>query len=326
MGHDILIRRAGEADAEAILALLANSLAWSPDDDFAAFFFWKHRENPFGESPGWVALDAGRVVGYRTFLRWDFDWDGRRARTVRAVDTAVARDHRGQGIFSRLTRQALDELEQEGVEFVFNTPNDQSRPGYLKMGWEVVGRQQVFIRPHLSWPSLRRTATARRASDRWSEATGIMAGTAAGDVLDDAEAMRSLLAGTALPSGLGTRRSPEFLRWRYGFAPLGYRVLLVGRDLSAGLLIYRLHRRGSALEAAVCEVLLPDEDARRGAVLLRTLRRTCGADHVVAIGAAGLRNGFLPLPGQGPILVWRPLSQGQQPRRWALTLGDLELF
>ena len=32
------------------------------------FVDWKHRRNPFGVSPAWVAVDGSRVVGFRTFL------------------------------------------------------------------------------------------------------------------------------------------------------------------------------------------------------------------------------------------------------------------
>ncbi len=327
MASDIAIRRSDATDAGAVLALLAASLAWSPDEDVAAFFAWKHRENPFGESPGWVAVDGTRVVGYRTFLRWEFEQGDRRVRAVRAVDTAVAPDHRGRGIFSRLTMHALEEMEQDGIDFVFNTPNGQSRPGYLKMGWEIVGRQQVFLRPTLSPGSLRRTAGARGPSQRWSEDVGTVAGPSAHEVLVDDERIEALLANVPRPAGLGTHLSAAFLRWRYGFAPLGYRVVLAGHDLSDGLVIYRLHRRGAALEAAVCEMLVPGGGTNRAPALLRTLRRSSGADHVVAVNvSAPLRSGFVPLPGQGPTLVWRPLRQRRPPPGWALNLGDLELF
>ena len=68
-------------------------------------------------------------------------------RAVRAVDTATDPDYQGRGLFTRLTLQAIDELRAEGVDFVFNTPNDQSRPGYLKMGWQVVGTLPTHVRP-----------------------------------------------------------------------------------------------------------------------------------------------------------------------------------
>ena len=38
--------------------------------------------------------------------------------------------------------------------------------------------------------------------------------------------------------------------------------------------------------------------------------------------------GLLPVPGQGPTLVWRDVTETTMPPadRWALALGDIELF
>ena len=57
-------------------------------------------------------------------------------RAVRAVDTITAPEARGRGVFTRFTLAILSNeiTRDDDVSFVFNTPNDQSRPGYLKMG------------------------------------------------------------------------------------------------------------------------------------------------------------------------------------------------
>ena len=111
-------------------------------------FAWKHDENPFGQSPARVAEDdSGTLVGLRTFLRWRFRRpDGTTLSAVRAVGTATHPDWQGRGIFSRLTLSALDDLRDAGVDRVFNTPNDKSRPGYLRMGWQQVGKVPVSVR------------------------------------------------------------------------------------------------------------------------------------------------------------------------------------
>ena len=71
-----------------------------------------------------MAVHDGEVVGFRTFLRWQFEHpDGRIRRAVRAVDTAPRPAFQGKGIFRRLTMTAVDELTADGVDFVFNTPN-----------------------------------------------------------------------------------------------------------------------------------------------------------------------------------------------------------
>ena len=238
---ELEVRRATEADLPAALDLAQRSLGWSPDDPNEAFFRWKHLENPAGASPMWVALDDGEVVGFRVFLRWRFIRPGAPpAVAVRAVDTATHPDHQGRGIFRRLTLGAVDELRAEGVDFVFNTPNSQSRPGYLKMGWQVVGRVPIAVRPS-SLVSLHRIAGARTSAGKWSQPS--TAGTAAIDALADDAAVTALLDSQARPAGLATDRTVDHLRWRYRFGPLHYRAIVAPDGPAAGLAVFRVRDR-----------------------------------------------------------------------------------
>ena len=323
----LTMRRYDESDEPAVLGLLQTSLGWLADEHHTAFFRWKHRDNPFGPSPAWVALEGERMVGLRVLLRWEFDRDGGVARAVRAVDTATDPAYQGRGIFSRLTLHAIDDLTREGLHFIFNTPNDQSRPGYLKMGWQVVGRLPVSARPR-SPAATARMARARTAADLWSTPTD--AGLDASDALSDGRALDGLLASQPPVDGLRTRRTTAVVRWRYtGFPPLAYRVLLRGSHLEEGFVVFRLRRRGRALEAVVGDVLVPDADRRATAALLRAVPRAAGADYAIRLGGGGPAGaGYLPLPRQGPILTWRALTEQVQPplASWRLTLGDVELF
>ncbi|MGZ6956855.1 MAG: GNAT family N-acetyltransferase, partial [Acidimicrobiia bacterium] len=179
---DLVYRRAEESDRAEILELLRRSLGREVDARYEQLFAWKHVENAFGPSPAWVACDGERIAGFRTLMRWEFA-DGREVRrAVRAVDTATHPDYQGRGIFTGLTLHAIDELRTEGVDFVFNTPNDQSRPGYLKMGWKVVGRLPTLVRP-TRWRRAASIAKARVPAERWT--TPSTAGVAAADALAD---------------------------------------------------------------------------------------------------------------------------------------------
>jgi hypothetical protein len=271
--------------------------------------------------------DAG-IVGFRTFLRWRFDLPGGgTVDVVRAVDTATAPSHRGAGIFSRLTRHALAELGAAGVGFVFNTPNDQSRPGYLKLGWEEVGRLPVQLRPR-SVGALPRIAGSRVPAELWSVRCDN--GVPADEALADDAALLSLLRSQPAAAKLRTTRTVEMLRWRYcGFSPLGYRAVLGGSTASDGLALFRLRRRGSVLECAIVDVLTPGDDRGSAARLARRALRASGADVAVALAPERRWPGFVRTARIGPNLTWRAVTDpGPAPRRdaWALTLGDIELF
>jgi GNAT superfamily N-acetyltransferase len=325
MADDLVVRAyRPETDEAAVLDLFRVSLGWAADERSRAFFHWKHAENPFGPSTAWVAESEGRLAGFRTFLRWQWDVPGRGpVPAVRAVDTATHPDYQGRGIFSRLTLHALDELERDGVGFVFNTPNDKSRPGYLKMGWRLVARLPVWARPRgmLSAPKLLGAAVP---AELWSlDGRG---GRPALEVLSDDAAVARLLASLPRSNGATTLRSAAFLRWRYGFTALHYRALCAGASVEDGVALYRVRRRGRAVETTICELLVPGGDERLDRRLLRGVVRDSGGDYAVRLAGHGPRSAWLTVPGQGPTFVWRHVTDDAPPPRWDLTLGDIELF
>ena len=319
---DLVVRRAEPVDDPQVIPLLRAALGKPDDPHYEAFLDWKHRQNPFGVSPAWVALHDDQVVGYRTFLRWRFLGDGGRPVTaVRAVDTATLPDYQGLGIFRTLTLRGVADLTLAGDGIVFNTPNDKSRPGYLKMGWSVVRRLPVGVLP--AGPrALLRMASSRVASSIWSDPCAV--GLDAAEALADPSVARALLV-HAPAKGFRTERTPEYLAWRTSFAPLHYRLLLAREsDPGEGGIIFRLRNRGASTEAAVIEQLVPDP--LTGARLITRMIKQTGADYAIGL-RTGPSAGLVPLPGQGPLLTTRPLAASPPPAAdWTLTLGDIELF
>jgi hypothetical protein len=219
---------------------------------------------------------------------------------------------------------ALDELAAEGIEFVFNTPNDQSRPGYLKMGWQVVGQLPTAVRP-TRLTRIARIAKARVPAERWS--TPSTAGIAVTEALADTDAVGSLLARRAPGVGLASRLSPAFLHWRFATPLLGYRAIPAPSGVQDGLAIFRLRARGSAREAALVSLLIPAGDRRTAAGLVKAVASQAEADYVLALGGP-IRwpGGLVRLPRVGPVFTCRPVGVTAVPPRWDLSLGDIELF
>jgi len=311
---DVAIRPYDDADEDVVLGLLTASLGWLSDGEHRAFFRWKHLENPAGRSAMWVAESGGAIIGFRSMLRWRFIIDGVPATAVRAVDTATAPEARGLGVFRALTLHAVDELKADGVGFVFNTPNDQSRPGYLKMGWRELGRPPAVVRPH-GLMGVARAAASRAPAELWSVSSN--AGEPAAAVLG------SDLPRTSAPSGVSTDRTADHLWWRYaGLPALDYRALRT----DDGIAVFRLRRRGRATEAALCETLSVDSQGARR--LIRAVARAAAADHVLFLGRPRPWVGELPVPGGGPVVTWRELTLTEPVPlgRWTLSLGDVELL
>lgn len=331
------VRRYADADEASVLSLLGASLQGGPTGERTPeFFHWKHRDNPFGPSFALVAESAGRVVGFRTFLRWEFRAAGETVRAVRAVDTATHPDFQGRGIFRDLTLRALDELG-DTVDLVYNTPNGQSLPGYLKMGWSAVGDVPIAIRPIHPWRLLRGL--------RHVDGGGVAQPSQpcpfppASSVFADPR-LPDLVAESAgeLECRFATVRSVPFLAWRYGAAPgLDYRVILDERGGELrGVAFGRPRGRGALSEFTLADVVVRPGDTAAARRLLGRAARA-GGDHVATHCAAGTesrraawRAGYLGVPGRGMTLVANPRTPlTPDPTRltsWRFALGDLEVF
>jgi GNAT superfamily N-acetyltransferase len=321
------------------MALLDEALVVSPAGGSPSELFrWKHLENPFGRSHMLVAHTGGHVVGLRAFMRWEFATGTHRWRAVRAVDTATAPGFQGRGIFSRLTRAALDAVRGE-VDLVFNTPNEQSGPGYLKMGWRTVGRIPVRLRVRRPLRFIGGLRSVRRLSPGTAPLLPA-GGLPVGEVLRGAPELVSLLEEAEGPRGrLRTPRTLEFLRWRYGGGTgIDYRAVAHhagGRIV--GLAIFRVRSRGRLRECSVTELMARPGDGPTIRALVRQVLRSTVADHVLAVTSPGTpgdraarRSGFLSWRG-GPVLMVNPLQDGVEPdplamRSWDLSLGDIEVF
>lgn len=337
---EIAVRSANPGDTDEILNLLKLSLGEGTIPRERSYWLWKHRENPFGPSPALIAEADGRIVGLRVFMRWN--WGESEVRSVRAVDTATHPDWRGQGIFSRLTLRLADRMREEGVAFVFNTPNDLSRPGYLKMGWSDVGRVSLWVHPRRPWRAIRgmRNGSSVAGGDEASMDSGSRP---LHELLEQRDLDDFMEGVRTADSRLATYRTPEYLRWRYRDIP-GFKYGAAWswtRDLEGAIIIFRNRCRGRAHELRLCEILVgPGPRSRRvSQELIREAVREVRPDYAVAMGAwktpewrALLGGGFLPAARVGPILTVRPLANEPievDPLRrsaWRLSVGDLELF
>jgi GNAT superfamily N-acetyltransferase len=333
----ITVRPYTDADEAATLEVLAASLGGGPAGRRTSEFFrWKHHRSPFGRSFILVAEAEERIVGVRALMRWRFEADGHVVRAVRAVDTATHPDWQGRGLFTRLTLEAIERLRSD-TDLIFNTPNPKSLPGYLKMGWQVVGKIPVAVKVRrpvrfvLHLRSLNTSASPRTSRPAFEDLS-------VSEALDR-PGIGELVEERSRARGLATPLDVPYLRWRYASAPLlDYRAVVEGHgeDVS-GLAIFRVRSRGALWESTVCELIARPDDAPTCRRLLRRVASTARVDHVtchvpshsVQIPHPRLL-GFLPSPG-GMTFVVNPLREmslldPQNQASWSLSLGDLEVF
>jgi GNAT superfamily N-acetyltransferase len=309
-------RIAREEDQAEIVAVLKASLGEQLMPKTIAFWRWKHEENPFGKSHVLLALQESKIVGVRAFLRWNWEKDGRLYHALRAVDTAVLPDFQGKGIFLKLTMASLEICKEEGCDFVFNTPNKISLPGYLKMGWVKFGRLPLQIK-------LFSSAFAKSKDEGPTK-------------LSNPESIFEDLSACDL--GMQTQITPEFLKWRYLLCPtVNYKWI---SDLRTFALVYRIKQGLLGKELRIVDVFAFQNnviDRKRINQMLLTCARKEKVRYISCMGTAakGFRlegMGTLPTLQAGPELTLRDLNMGPSfedlfnRKSWGFSLGDLEVF
>ena len=317
MTEPLTVRPFLDSDLPEVLEVLRLSLGEPPGlNRTPALFAWKHIDNPFGRSLMLVAEEGGRIAGFRAFMRWDLSVPGGATlRCVRAVDTATHPDFQRRGIFRLLTLAGIDVAVDEGIDLIFNTPNEKSGAGYLTMGWSEIGTIGVMVRPGLG--ALR----PKRRDPHWILPRRTLDETMARAVTDAFDARPS--------TGIRTPRTPSYLQWRFGSHPTAHYLFAHERDSAA---IGRAHIRKGRRELVVSEVV---GSASHHAVAL--LRRGCRPDYTVAWFSSQAperriltRSGLVPIPRYSALrLVARPLRDLQIDLswdNWDLSLGDLELL
>jgi N-acetylglutamate synthase-like GNAT family acetyltransferase len=331
MAIDYTVRPAWRSDTGAIVALISRSLGQGTIPRDVAYWHWKHTQNPFGESPCLVAESQGQIVGVRAFMRWAWRMNGCVIPAVRAVDTATHPDWRHRGIFANLTQQLVSDMRRDGVALVFNTPNEHSRPGYLKMGWRSLGRTSLWLRP-IS-PVSSRNGRLRRGG-AFRPVSEFLADTAA------CEWLRTL---PSEPSRYATPVSTAYLCWRYASAPgFEYFASWAIEGGAGAAAFFREKTHAHARELRICELLVgPTATSRELArQLLHRISSESNAHFASVMAPFGTPEarvlapcGFIPAPRMGPVLTVRTLAdvpaEHPDPLRrgsWGLSIGTLELF
>lgn len=320
MDQAFSIRRMTEADLPAVVELQRLSLGEGLIPRTEAFWRWKHLDNPFGASPVLLAFHKDKLVGLRAFMRWNWQKGSKVFRCLRAVDTATHPAYRGRGLFKTLTLQLLEELQTEGYDFVFNTPNEKSLPGYLKMGWKEVGR--VSVRIHIGklsclWkkqgPVPKPPDTYSLQNVDWQEVEAFVR---------DTENTNS--------GKLITPKSASLWKWRYQDVPeIDYFGGLF-KDKGWVWIVGRIKTTKGKRELRLVELCGTDN-----ALAKKCLQTLNNYYHPAFISLSSYQPGeILNKFGinfdLGPTLVLRSLksqsSELQKIKTWGASLGDLELF
>jgi GNAT superfamily N-acetyltransferase len=316
---DIQIREATDDDLVEILGVLRASLGETPVlKRTPELWSWKHHDNPFGPSIVLVATLTDRIAGVRAMMRWQLETaTGKILECVRPVDTATHPDFARLGVFRELTMSAIETARSSGIDLIFNTPNDRSAPGYLKMGWKSVGSIGVLVRPILGAAARLDPETVPSMRDLGPTIAQVPSSLGSLPVRE--------------PLGLRTPRTDAYLRWRFMSHPTA-QYGWVG-ETEVGGAVVRASSRGGRAEMVVSDILggPSSEYVKQAAKQARTRYLAGWFSPGTPERMAANRGGMFSIPGFKALrLVARPLTELTVDvldlGSWDLATSDLELL
>ncbi|TRO65106.1 GNAT family N-acetyltransferase [Christiangramia sabulilitoris] len=310
------IREASQSDIPDIIKVLKASLGEGSSEKTEKVWRYKHIDNPFGESLILVAEEKNEIIGVRAFMRWNWQKGDKVYSAFRAVDTATHPDHQGKGIFKKLTLNALAMGKERGDHFVFNTPNAQSKPGYLKMGWKEISKLRIHVIPVNPF--------------YWKKEKEIMQNFS-NDVPNeflDLDKWNEDLIGS---DKVFTPKGESYLNWRYVNNPMqSYFIKSNSEYFIAGYV--KIHKNFK--EFRISELLFT-KDASRKTIkkIIMNWAKKFGVQFVsLNVPLEGTIFKRSLSGGLGPVLTFKLIDENLDQnmflkfKSWEYSLGDLELF
>jgi GNAT superfamily N-acetyltransferase len=332
----MLLRSATPEDKSAIIELLKSSLGESTIPKSELLWNWKHEQNPFGTSFLLLAEENEKLIGVRAFMQWEWQWKGEIFKSLRAVDTATHPNHQGKGIFKKLTLHLAGLCKQKGVSFIFNTPNTQSKPGYLKMGWVEQGKLPIKFKLLTPFSMAYRRILKQPSSEvlEFDDSRGLPW---------EASKINLITGFPTQTDQIGSNLSPQYISWRYEKNPL-YKYNYF-TDESNFLVISRIKKHSFGLELRLVEFILLNakHDFKRiNKEMGVQVIKFCKKNKIDFISLSGLQYslfkacfdwmGILPTRYVGPSITLKDLNMNDRfdhllkINNWNYSLGDLELF
>lgn len=273
-----------------VLKLFKTSLNNIGGEDW---FQWKHMDNPFGVSYGFVAIENEQIIGARFFMQWEFLSGGEVLKAIRPVDTVTHPSSRGKGVFTKLTLHGLDKLNSAAYSLIFNTPNNSSLPGYLKMGWKLYPYAFKHMYFFASPFSHRRTVEI------------------------ESSVSKEFVPGH-IPEGVESHKSAEFIIWRYGAG--NYQFAKFSNDQSALLVFKTIKRKGISI--MLIKDYIGDPVLKKSLILSTAKRLSILICHTIYSPFVKNEFGFFFLKGSSNVVLNAPDDIFQL--KFFFSPGDLE--
>lgn len=325
-------REANKEDSQSIVNLLKIGLGDNNATRSVEYWNWKHNNSFFGKSYVLLAYDNNVLIGVRAFMRWNWILEGKQKSCVRAVDTVTHPDYQKQGLFKKLTLTLLDECFDKNIDFVFNTPNANSLPGYKKMGWKELGKMDLYVRSTNLYCLIKnRLVQSNLQQDKILKTH---------EYMNISQVELEYLVNQWSKESLHIFKKDitiDYLKWRYADCP-AYKYGFSSIKNGKGLIIFRVLKKGRIRELRICDAfVLDNEEYKDFSSCIGKLLRIYNCDvATLTIGAMeGLKviakkSLFFNIGNKGLVFTLKSLNVNIDEyldyRKWGWSSGDIEIF
>jgi GNAT superfamily N-acetyltransferase len=348
-------------DRHGILSLYEAEWERRPSQEW---FDWKYVDDPYlSHVPITVAARDGEIVGSQAYVPFPIRGRDSEQLALQPADAMVRPDHRRNGLYTRMTRKAIDRYESADPPFFFNFPTRGALAAQEAMGWSSVATVATAYRvqdptaftgadPRLTAPASVARPFVRGGLTLYDTVREATMAAADGVTVDVCESVPASTVATvyrhAVPDGIHVRRNAEFYRWWLNdpsFEHTAYVANRNGRPVAAFVTRTRDGHKSKLLDAlplavdrrdafrALLAAWVDDDDAAVLSVAESTLPR----DLLLMFG-------FVPddIPGVSRFctqtnLAARPLAaHGEDPaipraelvdeERWQITFAEQDRF
>ena len=95
------------------------------------FKHW-YADNPIGKVISCNAFSDDKMIAHQSFVPEQMLVEGRIVQCLRSMAVVTHPDFQGNGLFSQLTNQAIEEAKRQGYEFIYAITNGNSFPAFIK--------------------------------------------------------------------------------------------------------------------------------------------------------------------------------------------------
>lgn len=283
-------------DKAAVLQLLNEVFSDVQRSSFTrgdAFWTWKYEANVFGTPILIVAVLDGKIVGFSNLWPWAFKYRGKIYKGLQPCDSVVHKDYQKYGIFLKMRMKGLQIASEQEYDVIFNFPNQNSLPSYLKMGWNFLGNPTWYI--HVLSP-------VKILIARFVKSKSVPISLDSKYDLDCAALEKLSFNNADFSKYFATNYVPGYFKWRYTEHPsLKYGMVLYEKGHKSIAAIFTIKQNGGVREMIIVDVV---GDYSSFDHLLRLIKQTakdCNVDFFALFKSTRfgqfnpLRYGLLPM-------------------------------